>query len=299
MAIFEKRPSSTSKAAAKVVAPEFSDTSAVFPPGSRVRVKSNGAPAVIVGPGQKAFKGLVKIRYPDHSTFHVEIDQLERPNMAVRLALGLSIVSLVALHRFRWLGPWLWRFRWRLLLAAWLLAWRLRVKPPRRSKAPKPKPSRLLKPCEHIYPAVRDFCSFYAVQLPPLAYRSSDPLHLYLASPQLLALRVPCQLRHSDCGLPLLRRADRRWGCDLRPTTAAAQLLPFGARRLSVGSQLLAQLLRQRVVLETCDLEPGGVILDGALPALLSVSESVSFLSLEDDMAKGLVAQRFLHRSFL
>ena len=57
MAVFEKRPASTSKAVAKVVAPEVSDTLAGFPPGSRVRVKSNGAPAVIVGPGQKAFKG--------------------------------------------------------------------------------------------------------------------------------------------------------------------------------------------------------------------------------------------------
>ena len=221
----------------------------------------------------------MKIRYPDQSTFHVEIDELElRSNMAVKLGFGLGILCLAALGR-PWLrfASYLWRFRWRVLLAAWLL-WRLR-QPPKRSNPSGLRPSRLLKPCQHIYPAVRDFCSFYALDLPPLAYRTSDPLHLYLASPQLLALRVPCQLRHSDCGLPLLRRADRRWGCDLRPTTAAAQLLG-GTRHLSVGKEVLAQLRHGRVAFET-DLEPGGVILDRSLPALLSVDKGVSFLSLD------------------
>ena len=42
--------------------------------GTRVVVRATGAPAMVVGPGQRAFKGLVKIRYPDRSTYHVELE---------------------------------------------------------------------------------------------------------------------------------------------------------------------------------------------------------------------------------
>lgn len=45
--------------------------------GTRVVVRATGAPAMVVGPGQRAFKGLVKIRYPDRSTYHVELEDLE------------------------------------------------------------------------------------------------------------------------------------------------------------------------------------------------------------------------------
>ena len=83
------------------------DPQAALATGTRVVVRATGAPAVVVGPGQRAFKGLVKIRYPDRSTYHVELEDLELQTGAWQLlrthgfklamaGMAISVLSIVS-----------------------------------------------------------------------------------------------------------------------------------------------------------------------------------------------------------
>ena len=78
--------------------------------GSRVVVKTTGAPAVVVGAGQRAFKGLIKIRYPDNSTYHVELE-----NLRLQRHLLTSDVLMTMFFGSLLLASWNPQLLWRIL----------------------------------------------------------------------------------------------------------------------------------------------------------------------------------------
>ncbi|CAK9036840.1 unnamed protein product [Durusdinium trenchii] len=269
-----------------------------FKRGSNVVVRATGDPAIVVGPGQKAFKGLIKIRYPDRTTYHVELGDIEdashRLSQLLRLKLGISGLLLLAFRRV------LQRIilqRPRLLLLSLLvslLGWRLHL---RRRQTPGPmvtsrvsaSASRLVKRCAKIPEAVLSFAEFYGLELPhddlpacsgvgqvefpyrSLGYRTADKQNLYLVSPSVFDVRVPEQLRHSMCGAPFLQRCIsseevKRWGCSLRPTAAAAEFLSQCClrQRLVIEPRQLHSLLENgqiKLNLHHSELLDGGVIL--------------------------------------
>eukprot|EP00435_Cladocopium_sp_Y103_P043703 s2547_g12.t1 len=108
--------------------------------GTRVVVRATGAPAVVVGSGQRTFKGLVKIRYPDRSTYHVELEDLELQTGAwqllrthgYKLAMA-GMASLVVSVVTGWNRLYLWRSLWR---PSRFLPLLLGAKAMRRRKAP-------------------------------------------------------------------------------------------------------------------------------------------------------------------
>ena len=261
-----------------------------LPPGLSVIVKATGAPATVVGPGQKTFKGLIKIRYPDRSTYHVELSDLHDADDRNRKLFHLQLVvaGLFSLGFRRWLSrvvkyPKCILFG--LLLS--LLGWRLRERrngkienrKVARSKAP--APSRLLKQCAKIPDPVLSFCEFYGlegvdVQRPGqtqfpyhnVGYRTTDKQNLYLASASVFDLRVPEQLRHSMCGAPFLQRPEerQRWGCPLRPSSTAAWVLcgcTMG-RKVVIDSEAYGRLVRDGYIKLSSaqrELSDGGIIL--------------------------------------
>eukprot|EP00438_Fugacium_kawagutii_P036164 Skav223760 [mRNA] locus=scaffold4249:8626:10200:- [translate_table: standard] len=257
-------------------------------PGTQVVVKTTGAPAVVVGPGQGAFKGLIKIRYPDRSTYHVELEHLEvtggmpLKTRSFKLAAGIASLLIFLACRaqahfrtlrqssFQTLQLWLARtlaggkpkqgtfFKIFLSFVVSFFLWRLLRRKQRLAEAPSSptqldksdsRPSRLVKRCAKVPEPVQAFARFFGlelprspqhmghVHLPNLCYRTLDKQTLYLVSPAIFELRVPELLRHSLCGMPFLQRCVtsqdlQRWGCELRPTTAAAAFLyKAGAQR--------------------------------------------------------------------
>ena len=128
LAIFQKADRSLPQVPAPSAATMdgIGDPQATLATGTRVLGRATGAPAVVVGPGQRAFKGLVKIRYPDRSTYHVELEDLELQtgtwqllrSHGYKLAMA-GMASLVLSRVTDWNRLYLWRSLWspsRLLL---------------------------------------------------------------------------------------------------------------------------------------------------------------------------------------
>eukprot|EP00928_Gymnodinium_smaydae_P066856 TRINITY_DN4981_c0_g3_i1.p1 TRINITY_DN4981_c0_g3~~TRINITY_DN4981_c0_g3_i1.p1 ORF type:complete len:725 (-),score=97.01 TRINITY_DN4981_c0_g3_i1:346-2493(-) len=210
--------------------------------GSKVTVRASGAPAVVIGPGSKAYEGLVKIRYPDRSTYHLPIEDLQvaetkqvstqslvkqkctslRPRVAI-LTGGVALIGLL-LYRLR-------LRRKRAALVTILTAALFVLKRWQRSAAlqrDRPVPMRgcgakLVRGFVATPATVKDFmdlfglladespaaCAGVAVfPCTALHYRTTttDKLTLHLASKSLAELRVPPDFREFECGMPVLTR---------------------------------------------------------------------------------------------
>lgn len=196
--------------------------------GSRVVVRSTGAPAVVIGPGSKAYEGLVKVRYPDRSTYHLPANDLKLAepgtlkivattgNLSIYAAVFLNVIGLLVV---RFCPRWMTRSLVMLVVST-LFASRLN----KRSAANKPAHaipgtrvpgSRLVKGFGTTPELVVRFCEWFglftdkaaasdagvvAFPCSSLCYRSSDKKTLYLASRGLFELRVPPQQRDAECG---------------------------------------------------------------------------------------------------
>ena len=195
VALFQKSTAITTSTPQRMPVDDVDEKPLNVRPGANVIVKSNGAPAVIVGAGQKAFKGLIKIRYPDQTTYHVELEHLEieRTSVLVRLLelqnlqqilLGISTLLLAVWNRSR-----LWRmlrkppslFNLSLSLLLSLFAWRFLHRMASanvavtgsQSKAQRgfvdhPKGSRLVKRCAKVPQAVLAFARFFGIACPEI-----------------------------------------------------------------------------------------------------------------------------------
>ena len=215
-----------------------------FPAGCSVTVKESEIAAKVVGLGRGAFAGLIKIRYPDDSTYHVAADELEQrltqelrlPTLAKYAAAGACGVFLCALTR-----PLLRRTRWilggRLQLVAFLVLGAIVHSRQKRNQRlhedPMPEPptpgSRLVRGCSTIPQPVQSFCKFFGCleALDGLAYRTADKHNLYLVSPAVFRLRVPEQLRQTPCGMPVLTRC-------IEPTERQSSELQMNRTHFSV-----------------------------------------------------------------
>jgi len=193
VALFQKSTAITTSTPQRMPVDDVDEKPLNVRPGANVIVRSTGAPAVIVGAGQKAFKGLIKIRYPDQTTYHVELEHLEveRISVLVRLLelqnlqqilLGISTVLLSVWNRSRLRRmlrkpPSLFNLSLSLLLS--LFAWRLLHRMASagavtgsRSKAQRaadhPKGSRLVKRCAKVPQAVLTFARFFGIPCPEI-----------------------------------------------------------------------------------------------------------------------------------
>lgn len=211
---------------------EEQDAPPAISANSRVTVRSTGDPATVIGPGAGHYDGLVKIRYPDRSTYHVamaDLDLAESPQREKRDRPE---------------------------------------KGDRPEKAARKPGSRLLRGLSEASPNLLDFAAFFGLYgdtveaasagVAPfpwasVCFRNRDRFMLHLASPALLALRGPATLRPVSSGSPLLALcsspADRlRWGerCPVRPCLEAAALLARCAskRRLVLSASVFARLLQ-------------------------------------------------------
>lgn len=176
--------------------------------GSAVTVRSTGDPATVLGPGLGQYEGLVKIRYPDRSTYHVQEEDLELREQSETLGEPRRRTA--------------------------------------QQRKPGSRLARCLSEKSPSLLAVADLFGLRAAaeqsgaQCFPwssVAYRGQDKFMLHLASPGLLSLRSS-SLRPVFWGQPLFARcesaADReRWGsvCPLRPCLEAAPLLAACASR--------------------------------------------------------------------
>ncbi|CAJ1353022.1 unnamed protein product [Effrenium voratum] len=262
------------------------DKADALQPGSHVIVKVSGAPATVVGPGQKMYQGLIKIRYPDKSTFHVERADLQsietkllvQPSgrLYARRVPAITLVASILVACFAFVRrPGSQRrrpFLFSLVLLA-LSGWQAHVRRQdvaQRSQKTASPASRLVKRCAKLPLPVQSLCNFLGCPATAaglfstsLAYRTADKQQMYVASAALLELRVPEQLRQSQCGMPIFARCIstqelRHWGCELRPTQAS----PFlGCRRqLCLEGHLFATLLQDSRIslawVEGVDLNP-------------------------------------------
>ncbi|CAE7735001.1 NCL1 [Symbiodinium sp. CCMP2456] len=272
--------------------PVEEDEQSAFPPGSNIMVRASGAFARVVGRGSGPYAGLVKIRYPDRSTYHLEASELQpllhRPaaspafTSAFKLAcLAVTTMStLFCISRSRRPHTIFHRLKWHsgALLSACLAFACMRSRrhgvgsPVVVDKSPIPG-SRIVRGCANVPQPVQSFCSFFGWDLcwekfrDCLAYRTADKRDLYLVSAAVFQLRVPEQLRQALCGMPVLTRCDvlekRYWGTgDLKPRSTLTAFLRKHAsrRRLFFQGALLQEILDAgRLSLQkACALESQG-----------------------------------------
>ena len=254
---------------------EEDEQSSSFLPGSDIMVRSSGASARVVGRGSGPYAGLVKIRYPDRSTYHLEASELQplssRPaaSPAFTLAFKAACLALTMMSTLFYISPWSWRphtifrrLKWHsgVLLSACLAVAFMRSRrrgvciPVGVEKSPLPG-SRIVRGCSNVPQPVQSFCCFFGWDLrwdkfrDCLAYRTADKRDLYLVSTAVFQLRVPEQLRQALCGMPVLTRCDvserRYWGTDLKPrATLTAFLRKYASRRrLLLQGALLQEIL--------------------------------------------------------
>ncbi|CAE7040369.1 nsun2 [Symbiodinium sp. CCMP2592] len=268
--------------------PVEEDEQSSLTPGSNIMVRSSGASARVVGRGSGPYAGLVKIRYPDRSTYHLEASELQplssRPTAspAFTLAFKAACLALTMMSTLFYISPWsrcshtlVRRLKWHsgVLLSACLAFACMRSRgravrsPVGVAKSPLPG-SRIVRGCSNVPQPVQSFCSFFGWDLcwekfrDCLAYRTADKRDLYLVSAAVFQLRVPEQLRQTLCGMPVLTRCDvserRYWGTDVKPRATLTALLRKYAsrRRLLLQGALLQEILDTGCLsLEACPLE--------------------------------------------
>ncbi|CAE7252195.1 nsun2 [Symbiodinium necroappetens] len=271
--------------------PVEEDEQSSFPPGSNIMVRASGAFARVVGRGSGPYAGLVKIRYPDRSTYHLEASELQplstraaaSPAFTAFKAACLAVTTMSTLFcitRSRRTHTIFHRLKWHsgALLSACIAFACMRSRrrggrsPVVVEKSPLPG-SRVVRGCANVPRPVQSFCSFFGWDLcwekfrDCLAYRTADKRDLYLVSAAVFQLRVPEQLRQALCGMPVLTRCDvlekRYWGTgDLKPRSTLTAFLRKHAsrRRLHFQDALLQEILDTgRLSLEkACTLESQG-----------------------------------------
>lgn len=243
--------------------------------GSHVTVRSTAAPAVVIGPGVVKYRGLVKIRYPDKTTYHVSLDDLElaaqtakhngeprRSSRKVRenIECGRATDSEEAedtpepaereeaypqglgKHHKGTRRPGARLFRSLGETTANVLA---------------------LECCFGLLRDAAEAADAGVDAFPShrLCFRPQDKLTLYLVSDALVDIRLPRGVWAKSCGMPLFLRTgdDKSWGelCPLRPCREAAPLLARCAsrRRLEMEAVAFACVMRAGASGARCTME--------------------------------------------